>query len=163
MDIFTLATSSQDAAAAAGAVAALISILLITVVVMIAISVLICLLIYLPYKEVPVEHQRMTPGMVFLLLIPLFNIIWNFIVFQRIPESFQSYFNAQGRSDMGDCGRSVGMWYAICGVASLIPCVQYIAAPAALVLFIIFLVKIWGYKGQLAVTDQSVPPPAPTA
>lgn len=152
-----------EAAEAVGIIALALGILLFTVVIMVAISIFICLLIYLPYKDVPAEHQKMAPGLVFLLLIPFFNIIWNFIVFMRIPESFQSYFAAQGRTDVGDCGRQIGLWYAICGVAAIVPCVNYIAGPAALVLFIIFLVKIWGLKGQLgpaSVQPPAVPPPA---
>jgi hypothetical protein len=146
-----------EAAETAGIIALALGILLFTVVIMVAISVLICLLIYLPYQQVPAEHQKMAPGLVFLLLIPFFNIIWNFIVFLRIPESFQSYFASQGRTDVGDCGRQIGLWYAICGVAAIVPCVNYVAGPAALVLFIIFLVKIWGLKGEIAVA--AVPPP----
>jgi len=157
MHLLMLAQQNGDAAEAAGIIALALGILLFTVVIMVAISILICLLIYLPYKEVPAEHQKMAPGLVFLLLIPFFNIIWNFIVFLRIPESFQSYFTAQGRTDVGDCGRQIGLWYAICGVAAIVPCVNYVAGPAALVLFIIFLVKIWGLKGQIAAG--AVPPP----
>jgi hypothetical protein len=157
MHLLTLAQQNADAAEAAGIIAAILGVLFVTVIVMVAISILICVLIYLPYKDVPAEHQKMAPGLVFLLLIPLFNIIWNFIVFLRIPESFQSYFAAQGRTDQGDCGRQIGLWYAICGVAAMVPCVNYIAGPAALVLFIIFLVKIWGLKGQIAAA--AVPPP----
>ena len=162
MHLLTFAQQNTEAAEAAGIIALALGILLFTVVVMVAISIFICLLIYLPYKDVPAEHQKMAPGLVFLLLIPFFNIIWNFIVFLRIPESFQSAFAAQGRTDVGDCGRQIGLWYAICGVAAIVPCVNYVAGPAALVLFIIFLVKIWGLKGQLAAT--AVPPPgAPPA
>ncbi len=133
----------------AALVAMIIGILLMSLLVVFAISIAVCFLVYLPYKAVPVEHQRMSPGLVFLLLIPIFGIIWNFFVFLKIPESFQSYFASQGRTDVGDCGRSIGMWYAICGVCALVPCVNYIAGPAALVLFIIFLVKIWGLKAQI--------------
>lgn len=166
MHLFMLAQQQNgDAAEAAGIIALALGILFFTVVIMVAISILICLLIYLPYKEVPAEHQKMAPGLVFLLLIPFFNIIWNFIVFMRIPESFQSYFAAQGRTDVGDCGRQIGLWYAICGVAAIVPCVNYVAGPAALVLFIIFLVKIWGLKGQIGIapamgSSPGAPPPA---
>ena len=157
MHLLMLAQQNAEAAEAAGIIAMIFAILLFTIVISFAISILICLLIYLPYKDVPAEHQKMAPGLVFLLLIPFFNIIWNFIVFLRIPESFQSYFASQGRTDVGDCGRQIGLWYAICGVAAFVPCVNYVAAPAALVLFIIFLVKIWGLKGQIAAA--AVPPP----
>jgi hypothetical protein len=167
MHLLMLAQQNGDAAEAVGIIALVMGILLFTIVISFAISIFICLLIYLPYKDVPAEHQKMAPGLVFLLLIPFFNIIWNFIVFLRIPESFQSCFAAQGRTDQGDCGRQIGLWYAICGVAAFVPCVNYIAGPAALVLFIIFLVKIWSLKGQIgmmpAMTVGGGAPPPPGA
>ena len=46
----------------------------------------------------------------------LFNLVWVFIVFQRVPESYQRYFASVGRNDVGDCGKSIGLWYAICVV-----------------------------------------------
>jgi hypothetical protein len=81
--------------------------------------------------------------------IPCFSIIWNFFVFQRIPDSFQSYFTSVGRTDVGDCGKQLGLWYAISGVACLIPIVNWIAGPAALVLLIISVVKFHQLKDQI--------------
>jgi hypothetical protein len=115
----------------------------------IAVSVVIILLISTPLKAIPDEYREMEPGKVWLLLIPLFNIVWNFFVFTRVPKSFQNYFAAQGKNDFGDCGEKLGMWYAICVACFIIPCVNYIAGPASLVLVIIFLVKIWDLKKQL--------------
>ena len=53
---------------------------------------IVAILLYGCLSRVPQEYQRMKPGLVFLLLIPLFNLIWNFFVFLRIPESYQAYF-----------------------------------------------------------------------
>ncbi|HJN67803.1 MAG TPA: hypothetical protein QF761_16465 [Pirellulales bacterium] len=110
-------------------------------------------------KEVPSEYRVMEPGQVWLLLIPCFAVIWNFWVFQRVPQSFHNYFASQGRTDLGDCGGQLGLWYAICGIASVVPCLNYIAGPAALVLLIIFLVKIVSLKKQIqsGATAQSHP------
>ena len=110
---------------------------------------IVAILLYGCLARVPQEYQRMKPGLVFLLLIPLFNLIWNFFVFLRIPESYQAYFASQGRTDVGDCGRSIGLWLSICVACSIIPCVNYISGPASLVLLIIFFVKIFGLKSQI--------------
>jgi len=100
-------------------------------------------------KEVPSEYRVMEPGQVWLLLIPCFAVIWNFWVFQRVPQSFHNYFASQGRTDFGDCGGQLGLWYAICGVGSVVPCLQFVAGPAAFVLLLIFLVKILELKKQI--------------
>lgn len=120
--------------------------------VMFAISIVICAMLYVAQSRVPAEHRKIEPLMIWLLLIPLFNLVWNFFVFQRIPASYKSYFNAQGRADVGDCGQQIGLWYAICAAASIVPCVNYLAGPASLVLLIIFLVKVFGLRQQIPLT-----------
>ena len=118
-------------------------------VVVVAITVLIVWLIYSAQKVIPPQHRRIEPGMIWLLLIPLFNLVWNFFVFLRVPESYQSYFASIGRHDVGDCGRNLGLWYAICVICSIIPVIGMIAGLASLVLLILFLVKITGLKKQV--------------
>jgi hypothetical protein len=108
----------------------------------------ICYMLYISLQAVPPEHRKMSPGQIWLLLIPLFNLGWNFVVFQRIPESYQSFFYSRGRTDVGDGGKQIGLWYAICAVCGIVPCLNYIAGPAALVLLIIFLVKVMSLRGQ---------------
>ena len=106
-----------------------------------AISVAICLLLQTYYKRVPQEHRIMEPALVWLLLIPCFNFVWNFFVFPRLAQSFKSYFDQRGALDVGDCGYGLALAYSIVSCFMIIPCINYIAAPAALVLLIIVLVK----------------------
>jgi hypothetical protein len=106
-------------------------------------------MLYISLKAVPPEHRRMPPEQVWLLLIPLFNLVWNFFVFQRLPESYQSYFYSRGRTDVGDAGKGIGLAYAICAVCGFVPCLNYAAVPAALILLIIFLVKVMSYRAQV--------------
>ena len=119
------------------------------IVVVWGILIAICYLLYKAQSAIPPEHQKIPPGQIWLLLIPLFNIVWNFIVFQRIPESFQSYFHSRGRGDVGDAGKQLGLWFAICYACSIIPCVGTIAGLAGLVLLVMFLVKVWDLKKQV--------------
>jgi len=153
-------------AATAGVFAGFLTFLLIAMAIGVAVAIAICLLLYFPQKSVPPEYRAIEPPMVFLLIIPLFSLVWNFFVFQRVPESFRRAFAAHGRTDVGDCGRGIGLAYAITSCCTLIPCVGSIAALAALVLFIIFIVKIWGLKSDLMLVLAnagpvgSTPPPA---
>lgn len=110
----------------------------------------ICWLLYTPLAAVPEHCREMPPMHVWLMMIPCFNLIWSFFVSQRIPRSFQNYFAETGRTEFGDCGAQIGLWWSICLACSIIPCVQYIALPANLVLLIIFLVKVWSLKAQIA-------------
>ena len=105
------------------------------------VSAVICYLISRWLGEVPREHRRMEPAMVWLLLIPCFNLFWNFVVFQKIPDSYKSYFDSVGRRDLGDCGRGIGLAFAITSAARIVPFVQYLAGIATVVLLILCLVK----------------------
>ena len=131
------------------ALAGMLLVFLIVFVVALAIAILLLYLVYSCYQRIPPQHRQMEPWQVWLLLIPLFNLIWNFFVYPKLAKSFQSYFAEQGRTDVGDCGEQLGLWYAICAALCAIPCVNYIAGPAALVLWIIFIVKAMGLKGQI--------------
>ena len=119
------------------------------VIIGLAIAIVIAVLLAGCYSRIPQQYREMEPGMVYLMLIPCFNLVWVFFVTLRLSRSFQKYFAAHGRSDVGDCGYQIGLWYSICVVASIVPCVQYVAGPAGLVLLIIYLVKVTGLKNQI--------------
>lgn len=113
--------------------------------------ILVGILLFLQscYTRIPREHRLMEPGMVWLLLIPLFNLVWMFFVYIRLAKSYQNAFAAMGRHDQGDCGEKLALMYCICSVASVIPFVGCIAGPASLILWIIVLVKFAGLKNEL--------------
>ncbi len=114
-----------------------------------AINAVVCWLVSSSLARIPAEHRKMEPGQVWLLMIPCWSIVWNFFVFQRVPESFQSYFASIGRQDVGDCGKQIGLWYAICGACSFVPLLNYLAGPAGLVLLILNLVKFNQLKSEI--------------
>jgi hypothetical protein len=145
--------------------AALFGVVLTAMLITVAINVVICLLLFNAQKAIPQQFRKIEPAMVWLLLIPLFNLVWNFFVYLRIPESYQDYFRSMGR-DVGDAGRGIGLGFSICAACTLIPCVGGFAGLAALVLLIVFLVKIYGLKGQIGSPPggfpTQTPPPPPT-
>lgn len=129
--------------------AAIGAFILVALVIGLAINAVVCWLVSSSLARIPAEHRKMEPGQVWLLMIPCWGIVWNFFVFQRVPESFQSYFASIGRQDVGDCGKQIGLWYAICGVCSFVPLLNYIAGPAGLVLLILSLVKFHQLKSEI--------------
>jgi hypothetical protein len=140
--------------AAAGALAAFgLVFMLFVALVGIAIWILVLYLVFSCFQRIPARHRQMEPWQVWLLLIPLFNLVWIFFVFPKLAKSYQSYFAEQGRTDVGDCGEKIGLWYAICAVASVptscIPVLNFLVSIAALVLLIMFLVKALTLKGQI--------------
>ena len=133
---------------AVGILAAFGVFLFVILAIALAVAIVIIILLSGCLKVIPPEHRLMEPGMVWLLLIPLFNLVWMFFVYIRIPRSYQRYFAAQGRTEFGDCGEQLGLWTAICAVASMvpIPVLNMLVSLASLVLLILFLVKVVGLK-----------------
>ncbi|WP_005036998.1 hypothetical protein [Holophaga foetida] len=138
-----------DAAAAMGMAGLACGIVVIGAIIGLAIAIAIILFLGKCLKKVPAPYRKMEPGMVWLLIIPLFNLVWNFFVYKAISESYQGYFQSQGRTDVGDCGKNLGLAYCICSCLCIIPVVNMLAGIATLVLFIMCLVKFAGYKNQI--------------
>jgi len=121
----------------------------ITLAISLAINLLVCWLVYRANEALPVEHRKTESWQAFLLLIPLFNLIWNFVLLARVSSGMQSYFQSKNDSSVGDCGSTIGLWYSISCIAAWIPIVVCVAGPAALVLLVIYLVKISGYRTRI--------------
>jgi hypothetical protein len=138
-----------DAAAFAG----IMFFLLVGAVIALAVAIVVLYLIFSCFQRIPAQHRQMEPWQVWLLLIPLFNLVWVFFVFPKLAKSYQSYFAEQGRTDVGDCGEKIGLVYAICLVVGVvlgwIPCVGWIINIGTFVLLILFLVKALTLKGQI--------------
>jgi len=132
-----------------GVLVALGAIGIVVLVIAIAILLVVCYLLYTCFKRIPQQYRLMEPGMVFLLLIPCVNLVWIFFVTSRLSRSFQAYFAAHPGANVGDCGQQIGLWWSICYALQIIPFVNYLAGPAALVLAIIYLVKVLGLKNQI--------------
>jgi hypothetical protein len=121
----------------------------ISILVAIAINVLICYLLQRCYDRIPPQFRKQQPGMVWLLLIPCFHIVWNFFVFPPLSKSFKAYFDSIDRTDVGDCQESIGLAYSVCAAVSIIPYVGCLTGIASLVLLIIYLIKTNDLKNQI--------------
>lgn len=120
--------------------------------VMLGITIAVCFFLSSCFKRIPPPYRQQEPGMVWLLLIPCFDIVWCFFVYPKLADSFASYFHAQGRTDVGDCGRGIALAYCICKACTVIPYIGLLPGLAALVLWIIFLVKASELKRQIPET-----------
>ncbi len=91
------------------------------------------------------QNRTLSPGKVWLCFIPLFNIIWMFIVISRVSRSLQREFESR-QGPPGDYGRSIGLAYCILAVISIIPIVGMLTGLASIVCWIVYWVKISNYS-----------------
>jgi hypothetical protein len=147
----------------AGVFAAFAAIMCGAILVGLAIQAVICWYLSTCLKAIPEEHRKQQPNMVWLMMIPLFNIVWQFFVYPKIAESYKSYFDSIGRTDVGDCGKNLALVLCILVCLGVVPYLNICTGIAALVLFILVLVKFGTLKGQIQNPPTSLPPMAPTA
>lgn len=114
-----------------------------------AVNIVVVFLLYSDFERVPRNFRKLEPGLVWLLLIPCFNLVWNFFVIPRLSESFKAYFDSIGDTSVGNCGRDLGFGYAIVTAASVIPFVGCLTGIVSLVLLILFLVKANELKNRI--------------
>lgn len=119
-------------------------------VVCLAFAVFMMYLVYNAMKGVPIAHRPMEPGMVFLMLIPLFNFFWVFKVFPPMMQAYKNALAEKGVAVAGDGGQGIAMAYCICVCLSIIPYINLFAGLASLVLFIMTMVKAYELKRLVA-------------
>jgi hypothetical protein len=108
-------------------------------------------------------NRAASPDSAWLLLIPLFNIVWQFVLYPRISVSLEREFRQRGLPIERDPARSLGFALAILHACSLIPLVKIFTGIASLVCWILYWSKISGYSRQLEANPASASPSAPIA
>lgn len=95
-------------------------------------------------KVIRVENRRMDPGGVWLLLIPVFNLVWQFVVTRRMAVSIGNQCVASG-IDLSDSRPTYkhGLAWNICSLLVWFP---IFGAIAALVTWILYWAKVHEYK-----------------
>jgi len=91
----------------------------------------------------------MSPGLVWLNLIPLFGQGWLVYTVIKISHSVKKQAEARNTVELGDGAYSVGLAMAICGIVSVIPFVGLSTGLACLVLWIIYWIKIAQLNSKL--------------
>lgn len=113
-------------------------------------------------KAIQPHNRLMQPGEVWLQLIPLFGLVWQFIVVKRIAESLEREFESwKGDSFLADVEAialsdvykrptyDIGMAYCILICLSVIPFLGSFASIAALICWIIYWVRLVEYKNRV--------------
>lgn len=134
----------------------------------VALCVLAIALVYIAFlgnvlRKCSPSSRTMQPGMVWLLLIPLFNLVWSFFVVLALADSLGNEFALKNIPTIDPKpGKTVGTAMAVCGACSIVPIVNLLTMPAHFVLWIIYWVKIADFSRRLDLPPISVvAPPSP--
>jgi hypothetical protein len=129
-----------------------------------AIQIFYLLTLHRALDRVSPRNRLMEPAMVWLNLIPCFNIVWQFFIAIRVPDSLRNEFRDRGRDDGSDYGKTIAMTQAIINlggafvgnIVSRVPDMEKVGlgislltSVVVLVLFIVFWIKIASYSRML--------------
>lgn len=87
------------------------------------------------------ENRTMSPGSVWLLLIPFFNLVWHFIVVGRLADSIKAEADHRGLT-LNESRPAYDIGLVMCILLIVLPFIGFIC-------WIVYWVKINGYKNLL--------------
>jgi hypothetical protein len=91
--------------------------------------------------------RTMKPGKVWLWLIPVFGLIWQFILVRNIAKSLGSEFARRGiPCPEGTPGQNIGLAMSVCHCCFFIPWLGRLATIAGFVLWILYWMRIANYS-----------------
>ena len=104
-------------------------------------------------NEVSIKNRRMQPEQVWLSLIPLFGLVWQFIMVSRIADSLRAEFDDR-QIQIAELrpGYSVGLAYCVLFTCSIIPVLGFLTSIAGLICWIIYWVKTSDFRQKLIVS-----------
>ncbi|SRR5258706_10063769 len=98
-------------------------------------------------KIISPENRKITPGNVWLILIPFLGIVWQFIVVGRIADSIkEECVKLNIPINENRPTYIIGLIYCISSILFLIPVIKTIGAFAGLILWILYWINVSKYK-----------------
>lgn len=105
--------------------------------------------------------RAMPPGRVWLLLIPIFGLVWHFIVVSDMARSLGNEFKSRNVQNVDPApGKSVGLAMCILSVCGLIPLIGVVLSMGAIVCWIVYWVRIATYSEALRTPSLLGAPPS---
>jgi hypothetical protein len=92
----------------------------------------------------------MEPGLVWLNLIPLFNLVWHFYVVLKIRDSLDAEMRARDLVDVDRNTWKIGIALSILALLGMVPGIGLLALVPGFVCWVVYWTKIAGYKSRLA-------------
>jgi hypothetical protein len=102
-------------------------------------------------QAVSPENRKLDPGLVWLMFIPVFNLVWHFIIINRVADSVQAQLNKGGVNVRERPAFGIGLAMCILFCCCWMPVISMLTGPAALICWIIYWVKISEFKRKVEV------------
>jgi hypothetical protein len=97
------------------------------------------------------ERRRMEPDLVWMQLVPLFGLVWQFFVVLAVSGSLGAELRHRGIAAEPDPGQPYGLAMCALSACGVIPFVGLVTLPASLVCMVLYWVRVRGAKNLLVV------------
>lgn len=94
-------------------------------------------------------------GNIMFTVIPIFNLVYGFIVYPKICDSIAKEYQQLGLPQDKDFGKNIVIAMQILMISMMLPFLNVLAIIPLLILFILFWVKIDGYKKKLELYNKN--------
>ena len=102
------------------------------------------------------ENREMSPGLVWLFFIPIFNLGWHFYIVLKVAKSLKKELETRGINIDSMPGQSVGITMCVLTIFTALPLsIQPVITIAAIICWIIYWIKIAGFSSQLSSSHNS--------
>lgn len=97
------------------------------------------------------QSRTVSPQSVWLMLIPIFNFVYHFILVNAIARSLRTEFSRRGIAvNDPEPGKSLGIAMCLLHIGAMIPMMGVLFALAGITCWILYWVKIADYSGMIA-------------
>lgn len=172
--LFAQFNNKEDIAPEEAAV--LLGFICVAVIVYFAVMIFFLLTLHKLLKKCRSRNRTMEPGLVWLNLIPCFQLVWQFITVNRIDETLRAEFRERGIGRRSDSyAKGVGIASCTMGIVAnvagnigsamdkanpqqgeqfhAIDILSWILMVVTLILFVTYWIKMAGYSRQLSASD----------
>jgi hypothetical protein len=101
-------------------------------------------------KAISEENRKMPSNNVWLQLIPLFGLVWHFIIVKKMADSISAEANLKNiKIDEQKPAYNIGLAMCILNCFFIIPYLNILTGIASLICFILYWTKINSYKSKI--------------
>ena len=93
-------------------------------------------------------NRSLSPYLVWLMVIPLFNVLWHFVVVMSLSKSLHREFEHRGMRESQAPGLAVGLAATILLIAGLIPYLDFLLI-ISILCWVVYWHQISGYAAKL--------------
>ena len=133
------------------------------IVVPIVVGIFYCLTLQKALNRCARQNRAMSPGLVWLYLIPFFSLVWHFFIVMNMAKSLHAEFTYRGIVEEPNPGQGIGLATCILHCLFWVPFFGGLIWVGGLVCWVLYWMKISEYSNKIALPYVQPEQPASAA